>query len=86
MAAALGPALEATVINLKLGERGEIAAYMSESNQGRPLVLLHSINAAPSALEVKPLFNAFAPARPVYTPDLPGFGLSPRSCGISNMC
>jgi pimeloyl-ACP methyl ester carboxylesterase len=78
MAAALGLALEATVINLNLGERGEIAVYMSECHQGRPLVLLHSINAAPSAMEVKPLFSAFAPARPVYAPDLPGFGLSPR--------
>ncbi len=78
MAAGLGQALEASITTLNLNELGETAVYMGESNQGRPLVLLHSINAAPSAMEVKPLFSAFAPARPVYAPDLPGFGLSPR--------
>lgn len=78
MAAALEQALEASCTNLKLNELGEIAVYVSESNQGRPLVLLHSINAAPSAMEIKPLFSAYAGKRPVYAPDLPGFGLSPR--------
>jgi len=44
----------------------------------RPLVLLHSINAAPSAMEVAPLFNAYRGKRPVYALDLPGFGQSQR--------
>jgi pimeloyl-ACP methyl ester carboxylesterase len=41
-------------------------------------VLLHSINAAPSAIEIKPLFEHFRGRRPVIAPDLPGFGLSDR--------
>jgi hypothetical protein len=33
-----------------------MAYYSDTSVSGRPLVLLHSVNAAPSALEMKPLF------------------------------
>lgn len=50
----------------------------AESDAVRPLVLLHSINAAPSAMEMKPLFEHFAASRTVYAPDLPGFGMSQR--------
>ena len=52
--------------------------YADKSQAGRPLVLVHSINAAPSAMEMKPLFESFRTRRPCYAPDLPGFGLSPR--------
>lgn len=44
-----------------------------------PLLLLHSINASGSAYEVKPLFDHYRQHRPVYAPDLPGFGFSERS-------
>ena len=44
-----------------------------------PLLLLHSINAAGSAYEVRPLFEHYRQQRPVYAPDLPGFGFSDRS-------
>ncbi|MEM1154771.1 MAG: alpha/beta hydrolase, partial [Pseudomonadota bacterium] len=57
---------------------GKIAVYRDEQKQGRPLLLLHSINAAPSAMEIKPLFEHYRQQRPVYAPDLPGFGLSSR--------
>ncbi|NJO55148.1 MAG: alpha/beta fold hydrolase, partial [Rhodospirillales bacterium] len=40
-------------------------------------MLLHSINAAASAHEVEPIFEAL-PGRRVYAVDLPGFGLSER--------
>jgi pimeloyl-ACP methyl ester carboxylesterase len=43
-----------------------------------PLVLLHSINAAASAAEVKPLFNQYGQVRPVLAIELPGFGGSER--------
>jgi pimeloyl-ACP methyl ester carboxylesterase len=43
-----------------------------------PLLLIHSVNAAASAYEVKPLYEHFRDLRPVYAPDLPGFGLSER--------
>jgi len=41
-------------------------------------VLLHSINAVPSAMEMRPLFEHYRDKRPVWVPDLPGFGLSDR--------
>lgn len=47
--------------------------------QARPLLLVHSINAAASAHEVKPLFDAYKTKRPTYAIDLPGFGHSERS-------
>lgn len=48
-------------------------------NGRRPLVLVHSINAAGSAYEMRPLFEYFREERPVYALDLPGFGFSERS-------
>jgi len=45
----------------------------------RPLVLVHSVNAAASAYEVKPLYDHYRRSRPVYALDLPGYGLSDRS-------
>ena len=44
-----------------------------------PLLLLHSINASASAYEVRPLYEHYRQHRPVYAPDLPGFGFSDRS-------
>ncbi|MFK8041998.1 alpha/beta fold hydrolase [Congregibacter sp.] len=45
---------------------------------GRPLLLLHSMNAAASAYEVKPFFDDMTLEVPLYAPDLPGFGRSER--------
>jgi pimeloyl-ACP methyl ester carboxylesterase len=45
----------------------------------RPLLLVHSVNAAASAYEVRPLYEHYRAARVVYAPDLPGFGFSERS-------
>ncbi len=45
----------------------------------RPLVLIHSINAAASAYEVRPIFDHYHGTRPIYALDLPGFGFSERS-------
>ena len=59
----------------------QIYCYFDRESQGRPLVLIHSINAAPSAIELKPLFQHFRLSRPVVAPDLPGFGRSTRSVG-----
>jgi len=44
-----------------------------------PLLLIHSINAAASAYEVKPLFDHYRGRRPVYAIDLPGYGFSDRT-------
>lgn len=49
------------------------------AGEGPPLLLIHSINAAASAAEVRPLFEYYRRTRTVFAPDLPGFGLSERS-------
>jgi pimeloyl-ACP methyl ester carboxylesterase len=63
-----------------------LAAYVGPGVLGgaspadrRPLILVHSVNAAASAAEVRPLFDAFAGRRPVLALELPGFGSSERS-------
>ena len=48
----------------------------------RPLLLLHSINAAASAYEIKPLYEHYRRRRPVYAPDFPGYGFSDRSARL----
>jgi pimeloyl-ACP methyl ester carboxylesterase len=58
--------------------RAHIAYYADEDGDGRPLLLVHSVNAAPSSFEVKPIFERWRGARPVYSLDLPGFGQSER--------
>jgi pimeloyl-ACP methyl ester carboxylesterase len=54
----------------------ELSYYVS--GDGKPLVLLHSINAAASTYEMKPIYDQFAASRRVYALDLPGFGFSAR--------
>jgi pimeloyl-ACP methyl ester carboxylesterase len=60
---------------------GRIAMYSASraAPAVAPLLLIHSINATPSAYEVRPLFDHYAGKRPVYALDLPGFGQSDRS-------
>ena len=63
---------------------GRMSYYVDASGRGTPLVLLHSINAAPSAFEMKPVFERFQGERPVYALELPGFGFSERADRIYN--
>jgi pimeloyl-ACP methyl ester carboxylesterase len=72
----LGPAVD--------GERREIAGTAGRlsyyvGGEGAPLLLVHSINAAGSAYEIRPIFQHFKATRRVYAIDLPGFGFSDRS-------
>jgi pimeloyl-ACP methyl ester carboxylesterase len=46
--------------------------------KGRPLVLVHGVDACASAYEMRPLFERYRGARPVYAIDLAGFGFSER--------
>jgi pimeloyl-ACP methyl ester carboxylesterase len=57
---------------------GWLNAYADRSGAGRPLVLIHSVNAAASAFEMGPLFRHYRGRRPVYALDLPGYGHSNR--------
>ncbi|MFL2491093.1 MAG: alpha/beta fold hydrolase [Luminiphilus sp.] len=60
----------------------EVYWYYDIEAEGRPLLFVHSINAAPSAIDLKPLFQHFRSYRSVYAPDLPGFGRSTRHVGM----
>ena len=56
---------------------GGVNCYVTGT--GPPLVLVHSVNAVPSAAEMRPLFEHYAATRTVFALDLPGFGRSDRS-------
>ncbi len=58
---------------------GVVSYYSSNRENSRPLVLIHSINAAANSLEMSPLFNHYRNQRATYSIDLPGFGFSDRS-------
>lgn len=58
---------------------GRLSAYAAGPGSGTPILLVHSVNAAASVAEVRPLFEHFATRRPVYALDLPGYGFSERS-------
>ena len=61
------------------GERFEVdgvSCYVA--GQGPPMLLLHSVNAAASVAEVKPLYEHYRATRTVFAPDLPGYGFSRR--------
>lgn len=60
-------------------DAGRLSYYVDDGGKGTPIVLLHSINAASSSFELKPIFERFRKHRPVYALDLPGFGFSERS-------
>jgi pimeloyl-ACP methyl ester carboxylesterase len=69
-------ALEAP--RLKLDRRaGPLSYYVA--GKGPPMLLVHSINAAASAYEVRPIFDHAVAGYRVYAVDLPGFGFSDRS-------
>jgi pimeloyl-ACP methyl ester carboxylesterase len=56
---------------------GRLNVYVA--GRGAPLLLVHSINAAASAAEVRPLFEYLQARYTVFALDLPGFGGSDRS-------
>jgi pimeloyl-ACP methyl ester carboxylesterase len=74
----LPPAVDAPVIQFTSRAGDRLACYADASGSGRPLLLVHSINAAPSTYEVRPIFMHYQGRRPVYSLELPGFGLSER--------
>ncbi|GGM30554.1 alpha/beta hydrolase [Deinococcus arenae] len=74
----LRPALSGERKFLTLPGFGRVAYYADTRGEGRPLILTVSVNAAASAYEMKPLWDAFAGKRPVYALEWPGFGSSDR--------
>ena len=55
---------------------GRLSYYVDGS--GPPLLLVHSVNAAATVAEVKPVFDHYKTTRTVFALDLPGFGFSGR--------
>jgi len=79
--ASMPPPLAAPRFDLVDASTGRIACYgeAPPGNTLAPLLLVHSVNAAATAYEVKPLFDHYRTRRAVYALDLPGFGLSDRA-------
>jgi len=55
---------------------GRLSAYVA--GQGAPLLLVHSINAAASAAEMRPLHEHYRATRSVFSLELPGYGFAER--------
>lgn len=64
---------------VRTARSGTLCLYRRGPAEGVPVLLIHSVNAAGSAAEVRPLFEFAAQRRPTYALDLPGFGASERS-------
>ncbi|MBX3599963.1 MAG: alpha/beta hydrolase [Rubrivivax sp.] len=77
----LPPALPGERFVIDGGPAGRIACYSAGPARSElpPLVLVHSVNAAASAAEMRPLYVREIGSRRVFAPDLPGFGASERS-------
>lgn len=78
---ALPPALAGERRELADAAAGQLSWYQAApaAGGGRPLLLIHSVNAAASAYEVRPLYERYRQQRPVYAIDLPGYGFSSRA-------
>ncbi len=80
----LPPAVTGERRDLAIGER-RLSYYAAgpdragEPASAAPLLLIHSINAAGSAYEVRPLYEHYRRLRHVYALELPGFGFSERA-------
>jgi len=68
-----------TVDTASAGRVVMFAALPETPTANRPLLLIHSVNAAGTAYEVRPIYEHAKATRPVYALDLPGFGFSERS-------
>src|SRR5437870_2223308 len=75
----LRPATNAERRTFSSKTSGVLSYYVDQEASGRPLVLLHSVNAGASSYEMMPIFERYRTRRPVYALDLPGFGFSDRS-------
>ncbi len=72
----LPPALDGERLEID-SPAGRLSFYMQGT--GPPLLLIHSVNAAACAAEVRPLHAHYSTSRTVFSLDLPGFGFSERS-------
>jgi pimeloyl-ACP methyl ester carboxylesterase len=59
-----------------VGRAGRLALW--SAGEGTPMLLVHSVNAAASAYEVRPVFERLRRTHRVHALELPGFGASER--------
>ena len=80
VAASFEPRLTAERHVLHSPLAGRLGLYLARAPQSAapPLLLVHSVNAAASVAEVRPVFEAESSRRTVVALDLPGFGRSER--------
>ncbi len=74
---ALGPAVDGERLAFPVMVGGPVVNCYA-AGSGAPLLLVHSVNAAASAAEVRPLFEHARRRRAVFAIDLPGYGHSER--------
>lgn len=82
MIPALPQPVDGTAIRVDSPAAGAVVMFEARppvQTANRPLLLIHSVNAAGSAYEVRPIYEHAKATRPVYAIDLPGFGFSERS-------
>jgi pimeloyl-ACP methyl ester carboxylesterase len=75
----LPPALPGERFDFFHPAAGRVGLYAAVEGSGPPLLLVHSVNAAAAASEVRPLYEHHRGSRPVFAIDLPGYGFSDRS-------
>jgi pimeloyl-ACP methyl ester carboxylesterase len=75
----LPDAIPAERVSFNSEKAGQLNYYVDRHASGHPLVLIHSVNAAASSFEMRPLFEHYRSQRPVYALDLPGYGFSERT-------
>jgi pimeloyl-ACP methyl ester carboxylesterase len=68
----LPPALPGEQLDLQ-------GVHVYVAGQGPPMLLVHSVNAAAAAAEVRPVYEHAQATHTVFALDLPGYGLSDRS-------
>jgi pimeloyl-ACP methyl ester carboxylesterase len=73
---ALTPAVSGQRLEIN-SAAGRLSYYVEGS--GPPLLLVHSVNAAATVAEVKPVYDHYKGTRTMFALDLPGFGFSERS-------
>lgn len=74
----LPPPVDADGTDVVTTPAGDVVVHRAGSGDDAPVVLVHAVNAAASAYELRPLFERWRQGRRVVAPDLPGFGASER--------